>query len=168
MKKLLLTIITLALALGFSLATSDAVVLDEKAPQGQLIPTEDAPKYAPGEVIIKFKDSSGKLLDDLKDKSQKKEDLTLDYKSIKDIKDIPDKVKTLLKDDTTLEPVFKGLHRKMRIHKKTEEELNKETFDKLAKKRNLSNKEPKNYHLSDVYILRNIDTKGKSIEELCR
>ena len=167
MKKLLLTIITLALALGFSLATSDAVVLDEKAPQGQLIPTEDAPKYAPGEVIIKFKAPNGKLLDDLKDKSQKKEDLTLDYKSIKDIKDIPDKVKTLLKDDTTLEPVFKGLHRKMRIHKKTEEQLNKETFDNLAKKRNLKSKEPKNYHLSDVYILRKIDTKGKLIEELC-
>ncbi|MDP3789057.1 MAG: S8 family peptidase, partial [Candidatus Omnitrophota bacterium] len=61
----------------------------------------------------------------------------------------------------------KGLHRKMRLQKKTEDQINKETFQKLSKKRKLAAKEPKNYRLQDVYILKGVDTESKTIKEIC-
>jgi len=173
----------------------EGVVLLDTGKEGAYV-KEGAPqesqrlRYVPGEIIVKFKSQKAleseagtlkqkgekksfekivpRITESLKAQIHQREDLKIQGNSINAISDLPVKVKSLIKDKTILEPVFKGLHRKMQQEKKTEIQINTEIFNKLSQKRNMPQKEPKNYNLSNVYILRGIDTKGKSIEELCQ
>ncbi|OGW85364.1 MAG: hypothetical protein A2987_04515 [Omnitrophica bacterium RIFCSPLOWO2_01_FULL_45_10] len=125
------------------------------------------PAYAPGEIIIKFK-SQNIAVDSINAQARQKVDFRIKGREIKEIAGLPDKIKSVSTDDTTLEPVFKDLHREMSVQGKTEETLDKETFQKLAKTRKMRVAEPKNYGRSRIYMLRHALTNDKNLEDLCQ
>jgi subtilisin family serine protease len=109
---------------------------------------EGATRYVPAEIIIKFK--PGEIPLNFKERIHKEENLTLKGTAIKEVRDLPDKIKALANDKTTVEPVFKALHRKMRGQRK------------------MPAKKLDNLDMVNVYVLKNIDTKDRSVEEACQ
>ena len=88
-KKPIFVILISCLILGFALIPAQAVVLDDKPSQGQVATKDqkpELPKYAPGEIIIKFKSEDTALTADIINKAQKKAGFKLDKFDIEKIK----------------------------------------------------------------------------------
>ncbi|MFH0924833.1 MAG: S8 family serine peptidase [bacterium] len=149
-------------------------------------------RYVPGEIIIKFASkedlnlsaqslkSSGNLevskkivpniSSTVRANIYSNSNLKLEGKTaINSVEGIPDKIIGLLRSDdegfdsSILEPLCPGLLREMKLMGKSERELKVE----MATQRNVQG-EPTDYHLSNLYILKNIDTQGREIEQIAK
>ena len=147
------------------------------------------PQYVQGEIIIKFENSeelkqqaysleeqgkhelSSMIKEEIaivvKERIHQEENFTIKGEAIKEIEGLPDKIKSLVKEETILTPLYKGLHRRMRAEQKTEK-IDHDQFNEFQKKGRWPGKKPRNYSLESTYILRNIDMQGESLKRICR
>lgn len=148
------------------------------------------PKSKENEIIVKFRSQNElesqsaslkskaqkalasqikpKLSGQLQAKIHQRANFRLQGKEILEVQELPQKIKSMISDQSTLEPVFKGLHRKMQRQGKSEMTLNIEECQKLSKERKLPVSVKQNFNMANVYILKNEDIQGKSLEQVCK
>ena len=124
-------------------------------------------QYVPGEIIIKFNETSSGLTSNLKNAAERESDFIIKVSRIQGISELPEKVKSLVEEDTALEPLFKALHEQMRSQSKTELEITKKKYTAKAKKRRRSSAKFRNFNLSNIYILENIKTRIP-LKQICQ